>query len=209
MINLRFGKLSALAALFVGGATIAAVACGGEAAATPKPQVVIQTVVVEKPVEKIVEKTVIVEKAVEKIVEKIVQQTVIVEKPVEKIVEKVVVQTATPTSVPSATPLPAQAKQAGTSVIGERFIRPDIFLPSKQSSGDDFQYALYGVYEYLIKTDKVELPGYGAPNNKGILYDWVIDTNLSKVTFKVRKGDAFHGGWGGNRPLNRPSRLSS
>jgi len=45
-----------------------------------QPQIVKETVIVEKPVEKIVEKE----------VEKIVKETVVVEKPVEKIVEKIV-----------------------------------------------------------------------------------------------------------------------
>ncbi|MBI4306217.1 MAG: hypothetical protein HY678_07845 [Chloroflexi bacterium] len=81
------------AALGVFGASaligLIAAACGGT-------ETVVQTVVVEKQVEKPVVQTVVVEKPVEKVV----QQTVVVEKPVEKVVQQtvVVVQTATPTA---------------------------------------------------------------------------------------------------------------
>ena len=60
------------------------------ACATPTPQIIQQTVVVEKPVEKVVQQTVVVEKPVEKVV----QQTVVVKE--TQVVEKQVVATPTP-----------------------------------------------------------------------------------------------------------------
>jgi len=58
------------------------------ACATPTPQVIKETVIVEKPVEKVVKETVVTEKEVTKVVEKVATQ--VVEKQVEKVV------TATP-----------------------------------------------------------------------------------------------------------------
>ena len=52
------------------------------ACATPTPQIIKETVIVEKPVEKIVKETVVTEKSVEKVV----KETVVTEKSVEKVV---------------------------------------------------------------------------------------------------------------------------
>jgi multiple sugar transport system substrate-binding protein len=65
-----------------------AIAAGGGALAACKPQVVKETVVVEKPVEKVVKETVVVEKPVEKVVKETVQ--------VEKVVEKIITATPAP-----------------------------------------------------------------------------------------------------------------
>ncbi|MCC7354114.1 MAG: extracellular solute-binding protein [Anaerolineae bacterium] len=80
-VNKHFSRRDFLHMAGVGGAGVILAAC-----ATPTPQVIEK--IVEKPVEKIVKETVVTEKQVEKIV----QQTVVVEK--EKQVEKVI--TATP-----------------------------------------------------------------------------------------------------------------
>ncbi len=88
---------------------LVAAACGGDEAPASTPVVIKETVIVEKPVEKIVQQTVIVEKPVEKIVQQtvVVNQTTVVEKQVERtvLVEKVVIQTATPAPAPTAAPV--------------------------------------------------------------------------------------------------------
>ena len=96
-------------------AGIAAGATALAACATPTPQVIKETVVVEKPVEKVVKETVAVE--VTKVVEKVVKETVPVE--VTKVVEKVAVVTPTPyplppvklPTAPVVTPAPPQPIQ--------------------------------------------------------------------------------------------------
>ncbi|MCC7354411.1 MAG: extracellular solute-binding protein [Anaerolineae bacterium] len=71
----------------LGGAGL--MAAGAVAAcATPTPQIIKETVIVEKPLEKVVKETVVVKEEVTKVVEKVATQ--IVEKPVEKVI------TATP-----------------------------------------------------------------------------------------------------------------
>jgi hypothetical protein len=63
------------------------------ACATPTPQIIKETVIVEKPVEKVVKETVVTEKQVEKVV----KETVVTEKQVQ--VEKVVTATAEPSKL--------------------------------------------------------------------------------------------------------------
>jgi len=86
-------------------------ACGP----TPTPQVIRETVVVEKPVEKVV--TQVVQKEVTKIVagtpvKEVVKETVVVEKPVEKVVEKLV----TPTPAPKKTVTIQVHERTGESI---------------------------------------------------------------------------------------------
>ena len=95
--------------------------------ATPAPQIVKETVVVEKQVEKIVEKP------VEKIVEK----------PVEKIVEKVV----------TATPPPAAAAKKGGTLIMARAADAKGLDPHKQTAFSSFRL-LELIYEPLLALDK-------------------------------------------------------
>ena len=86
MSNKKLGRREFLKLMAGAAAGTALVAC--------QPQIVKETVIVEKPVDKIVKETVIVEKSVDKIV----QETVVVTE--EKVVEKVV--TATPAPVEKA-----------------------------------------------------------------------------------------------------------
>ncbi len=107
---------------------IAAFALGACApVAPPAPQIVKETVVVEKQVEKIVEKP------VEKIVEK----------PVEKIVEKVV----------TATPAPMAAAKKGGTLIMARAADAKGLDPHKQTAFSSFRL-LELIYEPLLALDK-------------------------------------------------------
>lgn len=158
-----------------------AAACGGT-------ETVVQTVVVEKQVEKPVVQTVVVEKPVEKIV----QQTVVVEK--EKIVEKpvaqtvVVVQTATPTAAPIAPP-PAQQ---GEVTLGLAKVIPPLFVPALGGVGLEQHYASWGIVEFLIQANAKE----GLDPGLSMAESWTLAPDQSKVTFKIRKGVKFHGDWG-------------
>ncbi|MCC7353859.1 MAG: extracellular solute-binding protein [Anaerolineae bacterium] len=87
MLNQKFSRRELLRKAVLGGAGVVA-ASAVAACATPTPQIIKETVIVEKPVEKVVKETVVTEKEVTKVVEKVATQ--VVEKQVEKVV------TATP-----------------------------------------------------------------------------------------------------------------
>jgi multiple sugar transport system substrate-binding protein len=101
-------------------------AAAGSALAACKPQIVKETVVVEKPVEKVVKETVVVEKPVEKVV----KETVVVteEKVVKETVEKVV--TATPLPRTGITfwgmPMPRYAEEIAKYIPGFEEEHPTI-----------------------------------------------------------------------------------
>ena len=165
--------------LLAGSGALIALSCGGEAQPAATPQVIIQTVVVEKQVT--VEK--IVEKPVEKIVEKIV------EKQVEKVtvVTATPVQPATPTPVPAAKPAPASKQKAGEIVW------------AISSAGSGAGYNAKGlccgsnylsISETLFKNTKQnDIAPY-------LALSWVLASDAKSVTVKLRQGVQFHKGFG-------------
>lgn len=186
--NRSLGVL-AVAGLLLGSALAAAISCGTETVETTV--VVKETVVVEKPVEKtvVVQQTVVVEK------QKVVQQTVVVEK--EKIVqqtvvvekEKVVVQTAVP--APTATAVP-QPKPSGRFVLADGRVIPPIFVHALSGQGHEWKINGWGIAEHLIRVDAKNQ--YDAAHS--IAESFVVAPDNSSITFKIRKGVQFHGGWG-------------
>ncbi|MBI4306332.1 MAG: ABC transporter substrate-binding protein [Chloroflexi bacterium] len=175
--HLRFG-LSTLAIL---GALLATAACEGEK--------VVETVVVEKVVEKPVQQTVVVEKPVEKTVvvekEKVVEKTVVVEK------EKIVVQTAAAQPTATATPLP---KPVGKFVLADARIVPPIYVHALAGTGFEWKNIGWGIGDNLMRVDEKNkyLP------EKSIAESFTVAPDQSSITFKIRKGVKFHGGgqWG-------------
>ena len=197
-----------LVPLFLGGALIAAIACGGE---TIVEKVVVQTVVVEKPVEKIVVQTVVVEKQVagEKVVETVivekivagekVVETVIVEKIVagEKVVETVIVErivevtpvpvVALPTPAPEKIVLPQSQSPSGTIVVLPRRL-PGAVGINRSQAPETLMY--YGVTEQLFRPVGDELVG------PWLATGWEVTADFSKATVTIRSGVQFHQGWG-------------
>jgi len=178
--------------LLTGAVTAFALACGGT-----ETVVVKETVVVERPVEKVVQQTVVVEKPVEvtKVVEKQVQQTVVVEKMV--LVEKKVEVQVTPTPVQTffGLPLPVPVTVTGTTpapktpntTIVER-VGAELRtcgLPGGQSCGRSF-----GVTEKFWTTNKS-----GDAVNL-LAESWVLASDLKGLKVTVKKGVQFHGGFG-------------
>ncbi len=167
-----FRKFAALGALLAGGVAMVAVACGGEEAPAATP----------KTIERIVERTVL----VEKVVEKIVQQTVVVEKQVEKIVQQtvVVVQTATPAPT-TPTPVPPKYVRGGEIRIGHTG-DPDT-LDTQATP----QYVSWRVTELLYSglsrlNENMDLVPELATN-------WKFETQTSLV-LTLRDGLKFHDG---------------
>ena len=156
------------------------VACGGdEAAATPR--VVIQTVVVEKVVEKVVPQTVVVEKAVsqtvvvEKVVEKVVPQTVVVEKAVPQtvVVEKQVTKVVDP-------------RFGGTmKVVAEASVSS---LDSIATSGGINQTVAGHIYDQLFNM------GEGFIARPQMVDTWSVTPDGLGYTMTLRNGMLFHDG---------------
>lgn len=189
----RLWPVLVLALVSVSFAALAA--CGGEVAATPAP--VIQTVVVEK----IVQQTVV----VEKLVDKIVQQTVVVvvEKSVDKIVQQTVVvvatAAATATAAPTVSPTKAPIAQRGTAVIGITNLNALVQLPEKDANATAWLGTRWEIYEGLLRIPEPWTGSTQAPFEKyagGVAESWVVAPDLKKITFKIRKGIQFHGGYG-------------
>ena len=163
----------------VAGASLTALtilACGGGAEATP--QIIVQTVVVEKPVAQTV------------VVEKPVAQTVVVEKQVEKVmvVTATPVQPPTSTAVPAAKPAPPSKQKAGEIIwavntfgsAGGGFNAKALCCSSNAMS----------ISETLFKTTKqADVSPYLAES-------WSLDGDAKSVTVKLRQGVQFHKGFG-------------
>lgn len=167
-----------------------AIGCGGETVV--QTVVVEKTVLVEKPVEKVVQQTVVQTKVVEKVVEKekVVQQTVVVEKPVAQtvVVEKVVVQTATPAPAPTAAPVVS----VGTVTAAVDNIFNPIGTPQFNA-----------VQSPHLKLGFVEAPYRMVRASSGALQPqewlglgWTMASNKSSVDVKIRKGVKFHKTYG-------------
>ncbi len=186
---MKLNKYTRLLPLLAGAGALIAVACGGdEPAATP--QIVVQTVLVEKPVqqtvivEKPVQQTVVVEKTV------LVEKTVVVEKPVDRVtvVTATPVQPATATPVPAAKPAPASKQKAGEIVWAGTGFGP-------VGGGYNAKALCCGantlsVTETLFKTLKAN---EAAPH---LALSWVMASDAKSVTVKLRTGVQFHKGYG-------------
>jgi peptide/nickel transport system substrate-binding protein len=48
----------------------------------------------------------------------------------------------------------------------------------------------------MIRAKYEPSPVIGEPSGDGIVTSWDVASDLSKITFKIRKGVQFHGGWG-------------
>ncbi|MSQ08532.1 MAG: hypothetical protein EXR44_04460 [Dehalococcoidia bacterium] len=173
-----------LALLAVAAAALGVTAACGEAApaVVPTPVVIDRTVIVEKPVEKIVKQTVIVEKPVEKII----QQTVVVEKPVEKIVQQtvVVIQTATATAVVAAVP---ESQKAGGSLKIAASGSVQSFDPNWTTASGTHNVT-YSIQELLLAhTEQYAL-------GKQLAESWISSGDGKTWTFRIRSGVKFHDG---------------
>lgn len=172
----------------VGIGVAAAIGCGGTEVVE---RVVKETVVVEKPVEKVVKETVketvVVEKPVEKVVEKQVVQTVIVERPIEKIL----------VATPTPRPLEAQTGlRKGTIVAADVSVPAPIFRNALLAWPASVKILQWGFTNSLLFPDpSVEPPARGEAV-PGIATAWEVAPDQSKITFKIREGVQFHKGWG-------------
>lgn len=159
-------------------------ACGGAEQAP-----VVQTVVVEKQVERLVVQTVLVEKAVEKQV----VQTVVVEKPVERQLVQTVVVVATPTAAPLTTPTPVVplARPVPNSIlkVGVKDVGAAAFLAPKAVNPDDNRNHEISVFETLAFQDGKT----GALVNRQ-MKSWKLEGLV--FTAELDPRIQFHFGWG-------------
>lgn len=146
---------------------LVAVACSSD------PEVVVQTVIVEKVSTVIVEKEIQVPGA---------ERTVIV--------EKIVTPTpaiALPTAVPEKINIPNPGSSGGTLVMIPRVIPPGVGINSSQAP-EEQNY--WGVSEGLFRVV--------GDNDAGnwLAESWTMTPDGLGVTVKIRSGVQFHGGWG-------------
>jgi ABC-type transport system substrate-binding protein len=195
MIRRRLGLLKVVLAGLLIAAYTASIACG---ASETK---VVETVIVEKPIEKVVQRTVVVEKVVQQtvVVEKVVQQTVVVEKPIEKVVketvvvEKIVVATAAPapTQAPIATAAPVKKPPTGTLVVALDRIGAPSFVPKIQPYPQALLEWSFGIAECLGGSSP---EGFDATPWLGT--SWSVTPDGSTVNIELRKGVRWHREWG-------------
>jgi ABC-type transport system substrate-binding protein len=121
----------------------------------------------------------------------VVKETVIVSKDVEKIV--IATATARPADTGSA-----PASSGGDLVVGLNLIPPPIFMPSFMNFQVETIQAM-GIFEGLLVASHIDPPAvnrdYGTFLD-GIAESWDISSDISTLTFKIRKGVQFHHGWG-------------
>ena len=192
---MKLNRFLRLLPLLAGTGALIALSCGGDEKPAATPQVIVQTVIVEKPiaqtviVEKPVQQTVIVEKPIAQtvIVEKPVQQTVVVEKTVVTVVTATPIQPATPTPVPAVKAAPASKQKAGEIIWAGTSLGP-------VGGGFNAKALVVGnmlsVTEALFKTVK----GDEAAPSLGV--SWVMASDAKSVTVKLRQGVQFHKGYG-------------
>lgn len=151
---------------FVGGlaaVALLAAACGGE---------------------KIVERTVVVEKQVEVVKEKVVEKPVEVVK--EKIVEKTVVVVQTATAVPTPAAAPETAKFGGKlSVALNAGIST---LDVGRTTGTTASTPSYAVQEFILAYDQNLIA------QPLLAEKWTLSQDSKKWSFKLREGIKFHDG---------------
>jgi ABC-type transport system substrate-binding protein len=104
-------------------------------------------------------------------------------------------QSAAPTATPKAV-VPPAAGPSGHLRVGVALITPANFLPSKIPWPGNLNIAAWGIGEGLVRQDYAPPPLIGSLNGEGIATSWEIASDLSKITFEIRDGVEFHGGWG-------------
>ena len=182
---MKLNRFLRLLPLLAGSGALIALSCGGNETPAATPQVIVQTVIVEKPVAQ----TVIVEKPVQQtvLVEKPVAQTVVVEKTVVTVVTATPIQPATPTPVPAAKAAPPSKQKAGEiiwtvanlgSVAGGFNARAIAAGPS------------ISVGESLFKTTKDDA------SSLALATAWTMAPDGKSVTVNIRKGVQFHQNYG-------------
>jgi peptide/nickel transport system substrate-binding protein len=157
------------------------------ACAQPTPQVIKETVVVEKPVEKIVKETVMVKETVQ------VKQTVVVEKTVQ--VEKVITATPKPMTYQEAPMLAALVKAGKLPPVAERLpIEPKVFkgMEGIGKYGGTMRRAFNGVSDRWGPTKLVDrgLTWFDDKFNiqPRLAKSWTVNATGSEWTFTLRKG---------------------
>ncbi|MBI2965059.1 MAG: hypothetical protein HYY34_02515 [Chloroflexi bacterium] len=134
--------------------------------------------------EKIVERTVVVEKPVEVVKEKIVEKPVEVIK--EKIVEKTVVVVQTATAVPTPAAAPESAKMGGKLSVA--LAAGISTLDVGRTTGTTASTPSYAVQEFLLAYDENLIA-------QPLLVDtWSLSQDSKKWSFKLREGIKFHDG---------------
>ena len=180
-----------------------------------KPVEVIKEVTVEKIVDRPVEKIVIreVEKPVEVIREVAVEtirevpveiiKEVVKEVPIEKVVIKTVAgetQKEVITKIVVATPSPAlfsadgsqRIPPSGHFVLSDNNVLPGISVPSRAGSGFEMSYYAWGVMEMPLFQNADGI----VDANVSLWTSWTIAPDQSRVSWTLREGVQFHGGWG-------------
>ena len=196
----RYKWILLLAAAIV---AFALVACGQEA--EPREVRVVETVVIEKEVtrtEKIVE-TVVVERTIAGETVKVVE-TVVVERevPGETIVETVVVEKAVDRPVVQTVVVTTEkvvVESAPVEFYGEVVANNTDTPAAKFTNQVPLHYLMhyYGFTEPLMRANHSPPPNYSrVPSGNGIAESWVVASDGSKITFKIREGVEFHDGWG-------------
>lgn len=103
--------------------------------------------------------------------------------------------TAVQAPTATATPVPVKAKFNGNLVVGETLVTPPIFLPSRGLA--HYLPMWWGIYEPLIWSPYSAPPvRINKPGTEGIAESWVVATDETTITFKIRKGVFFHKGYG-------------
>ena len=180
---------------------VSAMAAAMVAACSSDPEVVIQTVVVEKEVKgDTVVETVVVEKEV-KGDDVIVEQTVVVEKEVkgDTVIQTVVVE-ATPEPEEETffgLPLPVVPDDVGTapapgSASGEVVVRGLLELRGSGVPGDSSG----GMFTAQSVTEKLFMTDAGGNAVGMVAESWDLASDLSKLTVTLKQGVQFHGGFG-------------
>jgi len=164
-----------------------------------------RVITVEKPVEVIKEVTVerIVDRPVEKIVIREVEKPVEVirEVPVERVVLKPVeIIKEVITKIVVATPSPAlfsadgsqRIPPSGYFVLSDNNVLPGISVPSRAGSGFEMSYYAWGVMEMPLFQNADGI----VDANVSLWTSWTIAPDQSRVSWTLREGVQFHGGWG-------------
>jgi ABC-type transport system substrate-binding protein len=178
---------------------VSAMAAAMLAACSSDPEVVIQTVVVEKEVQgETVVETVVVEKEVKG---DTVVETVVVEKEVkgDTVIQTVVVEaTAEPEEETFfGLPLPVVPDDVGVapqpdSADGSVVVRGQLELRGSGVPGDSSG----GMFTGQSVTEKLFMTDAGGNAVGQVAESWVLASDLSKLTVTLKQGVQFHGGFG-------------
>ena len=108
------------------------------------------------------------------------------------------------TAMPAVTAMPSKPEDGmmmkpeggGTLVVGMTKVDPPIFLPSQSAFSSAVFNASSGVFESLVRYTYAEPPELGFESSEGIATEWVYDIPSQTITYTIRDGVMFHGGWG-------------